>query len=76
VTTRGATTFSATRCDPTALGVTITLLTNLPLCGSSRTTLVTRAGATELSPDESTAPIPMHHITAKQKRVKLFDSCA
>src|SRR3954471_12293755 len=69
---RGSTTVAATGLSGTVFGVTITLLTNLPLRGSARTTDVMRFGGAGTSPPNAAQArqAPIHII--KQKRMKMF----
>ena len=72
VTARGSTTVAATGLSGTVLGVTITLLTNLPLRGSARTTDVMRFGGAGTSPPNA-APASHPPIDIiKQNRMKMF----
>ena len=69
---RGSTTAAATGLSGTVFGVTMTLLTNLPLRGSARTTDVMRFGGAGTSPPNAA---PARHTPidiVKQNRMKMF----
>src|SRR3954468_22378362 len=73
-TSRAATTLAATCFSPTDLGVTITLLTSLPVRGSDRTTDVMRlewSGASAAS-EAPASRVPTALI--EQKRIKMFSN--
>jgi hypothetical protein len=72
VTARGSTTVAATGLSGTVLGVTITLLTNLPLRGSARTTDVMRFGGAATSPANATPASQAPVDIIKQNRIDMF----
>jgi hypothetical protein len=76
-TTRGETRASATLGSTTGFEVTITLLTNLPLRGSGRITVVMRRDAaisvsTGAAAHNATEASPAAHARLKHNLIKMF----
>jgi len=71
-TGRGATSVSTAFRFPAGFGVTITLLTSLPVRGSARTTLVICCGPSATSAPYKPAATANPRPNPKQKRLKMF----